>query len=388
MKKEQIIKLSIGAAISIVVIVLVLLLTKHTHSFGEWEKYRDPSCSEFGIDRRFCSCGKIQEKKIDKLPHTESNWIVDDEVNLRKIVCTVCNRLIKSESLKDHIHVWSEWTEDTAPTCTDKGSMSRTCECGGKESITLASLGHSFSDWTIITDAQCEIDGSMERYCTVCSFAEKRDIDALTHTEGNWIVIENEKIYPCIYCGITIKSEQIYISEGLNISNGMLIGIGSCTDTDIVIPSSCNNSPTYFISEQAFEYSKISSIIMPDTITVIGENAFYQCSDLKLVSMSKNISQIDKKAFFKCSSLKSISLPDSLINIGEFAFAYCSELETVYIGNSISKLDIGVFQDCKSLHTIYFNGTAEEWKSIEKDKDWDRGTQNYIIHCTNGTIEK
>ena len=79
--------------ISIVIIVTIIAmpsiigeLTKHTHAYGEWERFRDPSCSEQGIDRRFCDCGDIQEVSIDKLDHSPGEWIVDLESNEKKLM--------------------------------------------------------------------------------------------------------------------------------------------------------------------------------------------------------------------------------------------------------------------------------------------------------------
>ena len=293
-----------------------------------------------------------------------------------------------SLSTNNHTHIWSEWTTDTEPTCTTNGLKIRFCECGETDEITYAALGHSLGEWTVTNEPQCDIEGIKERICSECEYKETEDIPALSHTEGGWIISNNEKHFLCVYCNQFIRNEQIIISEGLKIENGVVISLGNCSSTEIAIPSTYDNMVVSIISSQAFEYERITSAILPDSITMIGENAFYQCFQLSGIHLGNNISTIGKRAFFKCTSLKSVRLPNSLTELGEYTFAYCSDLESVYIGNHITKLKIRVFQDCKSLSDIYYSGTIAEWNLIEKDSEWDLGTPDYTVHCTDGDIEK
>ncbi len=390
MKKKQIIILSIFiGAILIFGIVFAILLTRHTHSFGKWEKFKDSSCSEFGIERRYCNCGELQEKKINKSPHTESSWIFNSEENSRKIICLVCNRVIKVESLKDHTHSWTKWSLEKDSTCTETGINSRTCECGAKDIISIAATGHNLTEWSVINEAKCDINGLKQRLCLTCTYKETELIDAITHLEDNWIIKGNEKHFPCKYCGTLLRIEEINKpSQNLEIIDGAILGLGTCTDIDIIIPRIYENYSIHLIGEQAFEYSNILSIIMPDALTTIKDDAFYQCSNLEIIHFGENVKTIGNKAFSRCISIKNLYLPNSITHIGKSAFAYCSSLETLYIGNNVSKLEMRVFQDCKNLTSIYFNGTIEEWHAIEKDQEWDLGTPNYIIYCTDGNINK
>ena len=76
-------KYTIYIIVSVVIILLAIIasitvsqLFKHSHTFGEWEIYKIPSCTEYGIERRYCDCGEVQEKRNDKLDHIESDWIL------------------------------------------------------------------------------------------------------------------------------------------------------------------------------------------------------------------------------------------------------------------------------------------------------------------------
>lgn len=71
----------------------------------------------------------------------------------------------------------------------------------------------------------------------------------------------------------------------LNDDSYWVIGIGTCTDTEIVIPSQYNGLPVTGIFEQAFAGTNdLASIEIPDSVTSIGNYAFYNCSSLTSVT--------------------------------------------------------------------------------------------------------
>ncbi|NMN02598.1 InlB B-repeat-containing protein [Bifidobacterium panos] len=77
-------------------------------------------------------------------------------------------------------------------------------------------------------------------------------------------------------------------------------------------------------------------------VTTIGNDAF-QFTGLKSVSLPDSLTTINSGAFQNCNSLKSVSLPDSLITIGSAAFAYCGSLSEVSIPDSVTSIGIGAF---------------------------------------------
>ena len=388
MKKKYIIALSIGAGALILLIAMLLIIFRHTHAFGEWEHIQDATCTQYGIERRYCDCGEIQEKKYNKLPHIESDWIYDkDKDNLKK-VCTTCGKTLQFNSLENHTHNWSNYSTQTEPTCTTEGIDIRKCDCGAIDERIIPSNSHTFDEWQITIEAKCELNGTKTRICKLCNEAEQESIPALTHTIGNWVVVNGEKSYPCIYCKTILKTEEITISQHLDISNNTIVGLGNCEDSEIAIPSTFNNIHITQIGENSFEYQNITGFILADTITYIGGSAFYKCLKLSNVYFGSNLTSIGQKAFYNCQSLTSVTLPDTLTTISKYSFAYCTNLEYVQIGNKINKLPMYAFSDCTSLKEIHFNGTKEEWNNIEKDQDWDKNTGDYIVYCTDGNIQK
>ncbi len=387
-KRNYIISLSIGIVALVLLVVTLLIAFKHVHIFGEWEHFQDATCTQYGIERRYCDCGEIQEKKFDKLPHEESDWIYDKVKDNLKKVCTTCGKTLQFNSLENHTHTWSEYLTQQEPSCTQNGVSARTCECGAVDEKEIPALAHTFGAWKITLEAKCEIDGAKSRNCNVCNKIENAIIPALSHTEGSWTVMEGKKVYPCIYCQKVLKDEKIKISEYLDISNDTVIGLGTCEDIEIVIPASFNNKVITKIGEYSFQYQIITGIILSDSITDIGNSAFMKCLKLSNVYFGTSLTSIGQKAFYNCQSLTSILLPDTLKSLSKYSFAFCTNLEYVKIGNGITQLPMYVFADCTSLKEIHFNGTKEEWNKIEKDKDWDQNTGNYTIYCTDGNIEK
>lgn len=387
-KKKYIIGISIGFGAILLVTISLLIVFRHVHNFGEWEHVRDASCTQYGIERRFCDCGEMQENKYDKLPHTESDWIYDkDKDNLKKI-CTVCGKNLKFDSLDAHTHSFGEYSVKTEPTCTKNGLNVRMCQCGATDEQIIDSLGHIFGEWIITSEAKCGIEGTKTRLCNICQEAENISIPALSHTQGNWIIQDNQKMYPCTYCQEILKSEDIQDTLFLDIINNEIIGIGSCEDSEIVIPSTFNGNTISKIGDSAFKYQTITGVILNDSITIIEDNAFIKCLSLSNIYLGKNLEKIGEKAFFNCKSLTNIVLPDSLNELGEQAFGFCFNLESIHIGSNIKKLPTGVFSDCQSLKAIHFNGTKEQWNHINKDSDWDKNTGNYTVYCIDGNIEK
>ena len=126
------------------------------------------------------------------------------------------------------------------------------------------------------------------------------------------------------------EEEEVY-SEGLKYTlnaDGVsysVTGIGTCTDTNIIIPSTYKNLP----------------------VTTIGDRAFYSRT-----------------------SLTSVVIPDSVTTIGDRAFWGCEILTSVVIGNSVTTIGDGAFDPCRSLTSVYYKGTAEEWTEISIDSNF------------------
>lgn len=118
------------------------------------------------------------------------------------------------------------------------------------------------------------------------------------------------------------------------------------TDTDVVIPDGIRR-----IGE-AFREKTITSVAMPNSVSIICSMAFYGCSQLRKVRFSDNLRGIYFGAFHGCSNLTEIALPEKLRMIDAMAFSDCMGLTSVSIPKLVGVIRDGALCGCSSLRSI------------------------------------
>ena len=120
--------------------------------------------------------------------------------------------------------------------------------------------------------------------------------------------------------------------------------------TNIVIPEGV----TTINKENFYQNSKIESVVIPSSVKSIADEAFSGCSNLKSVVVSDGSTPITigSKSFYNCSALETITLSNRVISIGESAFEGCGILTTITIPNRITKIADSLFKSCHQLRTI------------------------------------
>lgn len=133
------------------------------------------------------------------------------------------------------------------------------------------------------------------------------------------------------------------------------------SDTGVVIPDTIDGQEVGVIGRLAFFETDIKSVVIPDTVIYIEENAFWQCSELTSVKFGANLVTIRAAAFADCLALTSIDLSsDSMKNICELAFAGCTDLEEVKFGDNIVLIDEEAFKNCTSLKEVILPKNLKE----------------------------
>ena len=129
--------------------------------------------------------------------------------------------------------------------------------------------------------------------------------------------------------------------------------------TIAIIPTSVSyQSVTYnvtSIGNSAFAstifFSRLTNVIIPNSVTSIGDYAFYGCSSLTSIDIPNSVTSIGGSAFRDCSSLTSIEIPNSVTSIGDYAFYGCG-ITSVTIPNSVTSIGERAFQACRGLTSI------------------------------------
>ena len=94
--------------------------------------------------------------------------------------------------------------------------------------------------------------------------------------------------------------------------------------------------------------------MLPDPVSVIGEDAFADCAELESIVFGSGLTLLDRGCLRGCASLYEVTLPEKLREIGREAFADCSQLEAVSIGSGVQIIRDNAFLMCASLSRFTF----------------------------------
>ena len=122
--------------------------------------------------------------------------------------------------------------------------------------------------------------------------------------------------------------------------------IAGCQNT--IIP----NSVTSIGNSAFYGCSSLTSVIIPEGVTSIGNSAFYGCSGLTSINIPEGVTSIGNYAFDGCRGLTSINIPEGVTSIGNSAFYGCSSLTSVTIPESVTRIGNGAFSGCSSLTSV------------------------------------
>ena len=167
----------------------------------------------------------------------------------------------------------------------------------------------------------------------------------------------------------------------------------------------------------------ITDLVIPDSVTSIGEVAFRGCSGLTSITIGSGVTSIDYGAFVDCSGLENIYItdiaawckiselsnlmrygsnskklylnnelitdlviPDSVTSIGEFAFYNCSGLTSITIGSGVTSIVNSAFKGCSGLENIYITDIAAWCKISELSNLMRYGSNSKKLYLNNELI--
>ena len=154
----------------------------------------------------------------------------------------------------------------------------------------------------------------------------------------------------CTECGQTGEATEF----SYEISNGQVTIIDVVQDVTgkLVIPETFEGYPVTAIGGNAFCGLDLTEVTIPDSVTIIEDQAFMACEKLTKVTISNGLTEIGASAFEGCCSLEKITIPQSVTRIGKQAFLGCMELSDVVIPEGVTSIGECAFGCCWNLTEV------------------------------------
>lgn len=330
------------ACLAVAIVLVVLRTSAHKHEFGDWFVTVQPTCLEYGTERRECKgCDVYEERPATRLGHDFSTE-------------NVCKRF----------------------------------GCGYKIPVTLG-LSYTPSEdgsYYIIAIGEAQSKSIyLPRY-----FEEKPvdeiDIDGFRDSDIVELFIPDglkrvgiQAFYGCKNlreCSFSITTEEIC---GL-----AFMDCESLTSAEI--------APGVRIGPNAFcGCSSLKTLTLPDSVKSLDIAVFKDCTSLISVSFGLGLSELPESTFEGCTSLNSAEIREGVETIGVSAFKGCTGLRDIQIHGNLKKIGATAFQDCSGLRNINYGNTMAAWKSLDIARDWLAnlgGEKDFRINCTDGILNR
>lgn len=299
------------------------------HETKTFTRVSNPTCTQTGLETSVCPrCGETIERVIPATGHTEEvlpgTPATCTETGLSDGVrCSVCDAvLVAQETIPAKGHTYGETVVIEEASCISDGKQESVCvDCGKTVTERIPALGHD-PVYEPAIEATCETSGRTGRVvCDRCGMVleEGETIPPLGHE------IEGDE---CINCGKEACMD-LEFEISLDESYYILIGLGKCTHTHILVPDVYDD----------------------------GENGEHPVKSIKIEAFSSK-----KNGVAKAEQIVTISFPDSIEDIGNDAFRGCSNLVSVMFGRGVWMIGSNAFGGCDSLTAVQFRGDTSDWR--------------------------
>ncbi|MCH5152281.1 MAG: leucine-rich repeat domain-containing protein, partial [Clostridiales bacterium] len=160
--------------------------------------------------------------------------------------------------------------------------------------------------------------------------------------------------------------------------------IESYDDLDFKLVTNDDGSQSYSVSLKVAYRKTAEFVVVPNTynglpVTEVAASGFMSCTKLTKVMLPKSVAIIGRNAFMNCSSLEHIAMP-GVETIGDSAFSMCTKLERLYFPMSVKSVGTAILRN--NSNTIYLQGTQ-----AEVDKLWSSTWDSYFTGDTVENVE-
>lgn len=218
----------------------------------------------------------------------------------------------------------------------------------------------------------------MRLYTSYYPGKDNEDEDSVPKETESLIITEAAQSLPEKFCKSHFQLRKVvFCSDGIIESIPTDAFEGCSALLDIVIPSTVTaigdrafsfcTSLTQFafpqnlrtLGKHSFVACNLTQLSIPGSVEVISESSFSGCSSLLQVELLEGVKVIGPYAFASCFALVDFSIPSTVQVIGETAFGYCQSLRTLELPRGLRKIGRRVFDQARSLQSIGIPSTVE-----------------------------
>lgn len=214
----------------------------------------------------------------------------------------------------------------------------------------------------------------------------------------------------CPQLRLTSDNPHFKVINRLLVSSGGTLISSLSSDAHITIP----NSVTHIGNGAFYEHFALQTITIPSSVTHIGEASFIMCRNLQTITISNTVTHIGANPFADCFQLQltsdnlhfkvingllissdgtlisclskdtHIHIPNLVTHIGDYAFFKCEVLQTITIPNSVTQIGSGAFSECEKLQAVNIPNSVTQIG----DEAFSCYSSLQTIHIPKGSMEK
>ena len=129
----------------------------------------------------------------------------------------------------------------------------------------------------------------------------------------------------------------------------------------------------------------LTALTLPAGVTHIGNKAFWGCRSMTGITLPDALQAVGDHAFGECTALQELSLPPATRQLGICALAGCVNLHRLRLPAALDTIGESALENCASLLQLCFDGTTQEWSTVQRHSGWIDHTPLAVVTCANGT---